>query len=132
MIDAILRIAASGMNAAAKRVGAAASNIANAQDVSHLEPRPEDPPTFQPLQVAQSPVAGGGVKATFQPVTPATVTAPDPTSHLADENGLVALPNVDLGTELVETMAAQRAFEANLKTIQAAQEMEAQLLDVKS
>lgn len=132
MLDAILRIAMSGMNAAAKRVGAAASNIANAQDVSRLEPKPGDPPTFQPLTVAQTPVIGGGVQASFQPVTPATIPVPDGRSPLADANGLVGLPNVDAGEQLIDMMVAQRAFEANLKTVRAAQDMQDQLLKLKS
>jgi flagellar basal-body rod protein FlgC len=137
MLDAILRIAVSGMNAAAKRVAGAASNIANAQDVSRLESKPPqsepgDPPVYQPLMVAQSPIVGGGVKASFQPVTPAAVPAPDPQSPLADGSGLVGLPNLDVGQQLVDMRVAQRAFEANLKTVQTAQEMQAQLLKLKS
>ncbi len=132
MSDAILSTALSGMLAAARRVGVAAENTANAVNVSRLKPRDDDPPAFEPLLVAQSARPGGGVKAELRRVDPASVTVPDNLSPLADANGLVNLPNVDLGQQRIDTLSAQRSFEANLKVIQAAQEMQDTLLNLKT
>ncbi len=132
MSEAILSTALSGMLAAVRRVGVAAENTANAGNVSRLAPRDGDPPAFEPLLVAQSARPGGGVTAERRSVDPAFVAVPDSLSPLADANGLVSLPNVDLGQQRIDTLSAQRSFEANLKVIQAAQEMQDSLLNLKT
>jgi flagellar basal-body rod protein FlgC len=130
--EPILRTALSGILAAAKRLGAAAENTANAGNVSRLRPKDGDAAPFAPLLVSQSAQPGGGVKAEYRTLDPATLTVPNETSPLADENGLVGIPNVDLGQQRVDALSAQRAFEANLKVVQTTQEMQDSLLDIKS
>jgi flagellar basal-body rod protein FlgC len=132
MSEPILRTALSGMLAAMRRTEAAASNTANAGSLSRLVPKEGDAPAFQPLLVSQSAQTGGGVKVEFRPVDPATLAAPAGNSPLADENGLVGLPNIDLGQQRVDALSAQRAFEASLKVVQAADEMQDTALDIKS
>jgi flagellar basal-body rod protein FlgC len=132
MTNPILGTALSGMLAAVKRVGAAAENTANAGNVSRLKPQDGEAPAFEPLLVSQSARTGGGVKAEFRPVDPATLTVPGGNSPLADANGLVGIPNVDLGQQRIDAMSAQRSFEANLKVLQAAQEMQDALLNLKA
>lgn len=120
------------MLAATKRLGVAAENTANASNVSRLQPRDGDPPAFEPLLVNQTAQPNGGVKADYRPVDPATLTVVNESSPLADKNGLVGMPNVDLGRQRVDALSAQRAFEANLKVIQVTQDMQDALLDIKS
>ncbi len=132
MSESVIRSALSGMLAATKRVSAAAQNIANSSNVTRLEPKAGDAPAFAPLLVTQSAQVIGGVKADFRTVDPTTLTVPGGNSPLADANGLVGIPNVDLAQQQVDTLVAQRSFEANLKTIQAAQDMQAQLLKIKT
>lgn len=132
MSEPILRTALSGLVAAIRRTEAAATNTANASDVSRLKPKEGDAPAFQPLLVSQTAQPGGGVKAEFRPVDPATLTAPGGDSPSADEDGLVAIPNVDLAEQRVDALSAQRAFEANLKIIRVASEMQDAVLDIKS
>lgn len=132
MSESVIRTALSGLLAATKRVSAAAQNTANASNVSRLEPKEGEPPAFAPLMVNQSAQVTGGVKADFRTVDPATLTVAGGGSHLADANGLVGVPNVDLMQQRVDTLVAQRSFEANLKSIQAAQDMQAQLLKIKA
>lgn len=132
MSNVVLGTALSGMLAAVRRVGAAAENTANAGNVSRLIPKAGDPPAFEPLLVAQSARPGSGVKAELRGLDPASLIVPDSGSPLADENGLVSLPNVDLSQQRLDTISAQRSFEANLKVIQAAQEMQDTLLNLKT
>ena len=132
MSESVIRTALSGLFAATKRISAGAQNTANASNISRLEPKAGEPPAFAPLLVTQSAQKGGGVKADFRTVDPTTLAVPGGDSPLADANGLVGVPNVDLGQQRVDTLIAQRAFEANIKTIQAAQDMQAQLLKIKT
>jgi len=48
----------------------------------------------------------------------------------ADENGYVMLPNVDLIKETADAMAATRAYEANITTINAIKLMAQRALDI--
>lgn len=132
MSEAILGTALSGMLAAVKRVGVAAENTANAGNVSRLKPKDGDARAFEPLLVTQSARAGGGVTAGLRAVDPATLAVPDSASPLADENGLVGLPNVDPGQQRIDALTAQRSFEANLKVLRTAQEMHDVLLNIKT
>ena len=43
----------------------------------------------------------------------------DPEHPLADADGFVKTPNVNLTKEMVEMVAAQRAYEANLSALKA-------------
>jgi flagellar basal-body rod protein FlgC len=47
----------------------------------------------------------------------------DPGHPDADEEGYVLMPNVDMITEMVNMIAASRAYEANLSSVQAAKDM---------
>ncbi|MBV8535976.1 MAG: hypothetical protein JO128_10310 [Alphaproteobacteria bacterium] len=129
MFDAI-KTALSGLLAAQNTLYSVATNVANSSDVSRLKPQPGDAPTFQPIDTVETTGTGGTVVSTFTPVTPATVTVPDPQSPLADSQGLVGLPNVSLDSQLVTAQTAKIAFEANAKVIATAKKMEQSLLNI--
>ena len=84
---------------------------------------PRAPP---PMDVT---VAGGGVRAVVQQTDPPHVAEYDPSDPNADENGMVARPNVNLDTELVNMQQAQTMYSANLKVIRTADDMMGALLD---
>ena len=54
----------------------------------------------------------------------------DPSHPNADESGYVKMPNVEIVTEMVDMMAASRAYEANTVAISSAKEMAKQALDI--
>lgn len=54
----------------------------------------------------------------------------DPTHPDADENGYVAMPNINIIAEMVEMMAASRAYEANISIAQAAKSMFKEALNI--
>jgi flagellar basal-body rod protein FlgC len=54
----------------------------------------------------------------------------DPGHPDADEEGYVLLPNVDVITEMVDMIAASRAYEANVSAVQAAKDMFNQALKI--
>jgi flagellar basal-body rod protein FlgC len=116
-----MSIAASGMQAASVRLEAAASNIVNM-----------DSNGYQPVSATQSATPEGGVSASLQPVTPASLLAYDPASPYANVQGMVAQPNVDLPTEIVNMKLASHSFEASIQAYKAASQMFKTLLDATS
>lgn len=124
MLNAI-KIALSGLNAASKKTEAVASNIANMHSAGSLNGKGQAP--YQPLDVAQSAVAGG-VKSEFTGRKPAFTPSYDPDSPLANKDGLIGAPNVDLAEEAVNMMMAEAAFKASLKVMQTAADMEDEAL----
>jgi flagellar basal-body rod protein FlgC len=111
-----MSIAVSGIQAASLRLEAAASNIVNM-----------DSNGYQPVSVAQSPTADGGVRASLLP--PTALLAYDPASPYANVQGMVAKPNVDLATEIVNLKLASHSFRANIQAYKAASQMFDTLLD---
>jgi flagellar basal-body rod protein FlgC len=123
-------IALSGFNAAGQRIAGIASNIANAGSVGPLKPSPGGPQAYQPVDVVQITAPGGGTEAEVQPVSPATQPSYDPNSPYADQQGLVAAPNVDLADQAVQLLEAREAGLANLKTMKVAGEMQQSIIDL--
>ena len=54
----------------------------------------------------------------------------DPTHPDADQQGFVAMPNVEIMTEMVDMMSAQRAYEANLMSVEAIKSIVRQALEI--
>ncbi|TAL67300.1 MAG: flagellar basal body rod protein FlgC [Bacteroidetes bacterium] len=54
----------------------------------------------------------------------------DPSHPDADEDGYVAMPNINIVTEMVEMISAQRGFEANASVIESAKNMARDSLDI--
>lgn len=115
--------ALSGMQTSLARLTASASNIANANSTGAPNAAAGQTQAYQPVRVQTSPTAGGGVAATTVSVTPTTVPRYDPTSPNADASGMVAAPNVDVASEMVEQLSAKIAYEANLKVMRTADRM---------
>ncbi|GGI06685.1 flagellar basal body rod protein FlgC [Egicoccus halophilus] len=102
-----------------------AHNIANANTVA---PGGEEP--FRALQLVARPLGGGPFASTGSGVHVAQQVRDggdpartyDPDHPLADEQGTVTQPVVDLGSQMVDMMIAQRAYQANLRTVESAKE----------
>jgi flagellar basal-body rod protein FlgC len=145
----ILSIATSGLSAASLRVSVAASNIANVLTTGPLPAtggsgtsggagnssnNSNFPAAFVPLRVNQvdqtSGATPGGTVATISTVSPSFVAQSDPTAPFANQDGLVAAPNVDLANEFVQLLIAKESFAANAKVIQAFNNTTKSLLDI--
>ena len=136
--------AVSGMQAAERRVDAAAANIVNVLDtVPHRKPAvkpvgktsaspPEDDGLYKPVDVWQSAVEGGGTKAQTVDRDPGRATQYQPDATRADAEGLVDMPRVDLANELINTILAQRAYEAAITVARTQDEVLGTALDAKS
>ena len=83
------------------------------------------------LNRALSTSGGGGVIAeevveSENPFVPVY----DPTHPDADEDGYVMMPNVNSAEEMVDLMAATRAYEANVTALNIAKSMTLKALDI--
>src|SRR3954467_12930162 len=146
----IFSIATSGLSAASLRVNVAASNIANVQTTGPLPASgsstsagagssgiaPTFPAAYVPLRVDQvsqsSGSTPGGTVATVSTVSPSFTAQSDPGAPFANQDGLVAAPNVDLASEFVQLATAKYSFIANAKVIKASSETTESLLDIKT
>lgn len=144
----IFSIATSGLSAASLRVNVAASNIANVRTTGPLPASGASagagssstssayPAAYVPLRVDQvdqsSGSTPGGTIATVSMVSPSYTTQSDPSAPYANQDGLVAAPNVDLASEFVQLATAKYSFIANAKVIQAYSETTESLLDIKT
>ena len=134
-MSSISTIALSGMNAAARRLEVSASNVANVMTTGAL-PNADGtvpsgaPQAYAPLELVQSASAGGGTQATVTTAKPSTITVSGPQAPFANQDGLVAAPNVDLSQETVGQMIASYSFSANATVMKADDHMTKTLLDI--
>ena len=125
-MDSAMSISVSGMQAASLRLNAAASNIVNASSDSAVSASTS---AYQPVSVSQSATPSGGTSASLQPVTPSSLLAYNASSPYANVQGMVAQPNVDLPTQLVNMKEAANDFRASLAAYKTSSEMFKSLLD---
>lgn len=122
-------IAGSGMTAQSIRLNTTASNLANAQSVSSSidETYRARKPVFQTLQqqmyetrdfrqVDVDSDVGNGVKvaAIVEKDDPLDIRY-EPTHPMADEEGYVYYPNVNVVEEMADMMSASRSFQVNVE-----------------
>lgn len=118
-METALRNAISGLRAADKRLEVSASNTVNARSEN-----------YTPGRVVQTARGDGGTATDVVNVSPPTVPTYNPQHPAADAEGVVQRPNVSPEAEAVEQMLARRAFEANLRTIETADQMSKTVLDI--
>lgn len=121
-----------GLNAAQTRVNTTANNIVNQGTVGKVDAQSPDEQVFQPKDVAQASLEHGGTQATVLDRQPQSLLAFDPDSPLANSEGLVEAPNVDLGRELTDLITAETTYKASLKALETAAEMDDEVTDIVS
>jgi|SRR5450830_14884 len=133
-------ISAAGMDAERTRVDVAALNLANANTV-----QTPDGLRYRPLTVLarSAPVAFSnqveqGLNSAMltlpQTLVEAAAVEPrsvyEPGNPLANSKGFVMYPGVDVATEMVNMMSAQRSYEANIAAMNATRTMALKALDI--
>ncbi|KPU44685.1 flagellar basal-body rod protein FlgC [Oxobacter pfennigii] len=135
-----LRISSSGLTAERLRMDTIASNIANANTTRTEEGGPyrrkvavfqENLENELDKLSGDSSFNGKGVKATaiIEDPTPFKRVY-DPSHPDADAEGFVSMPNVDMLTEMVDLIAATRAYEANVTAVNAEKNMALKALEI--
>lgn len=122
----ITRIAASGLRAQSLRMRVVAENLANSDSVAAT---PGGAPYRRKLVEFRPSEDGVAVSGMTTDKTP-FARIYQPGHPAADAQGYVQQPNVDPLVEAADMRAAQRSYEANLNTIEAARSMAARTLDL--
>lgn len=114
-MSSVSATALSGFFASEQRLQNAANNIANAQSRD-----------FRPQDVVQSADATGGVSTRVVERNPATVPTVDRDGNVAER------PNVSVEEEVVQAQVATYSAQANLKVLQASNQLDKYLLDIQA
>lgn len=133
----VFSIAVSGMNAAIARLSNAATNIVNVSSTGQLPSAENEKATsFAPMDVVSLSNSSGdnilGVRTTLVPREPSYIVARDESSPDANEQGLIAAPNIDLTAEIVNSMFAEIAYKASAKLIAVEKRNQETLIDTLS
>lgn len=140
--DSIIAISSTGLDFQHKRLETIALNIANANVAGKKSGK-----TFQPLEVLGYGGIGHDSLSTaslsidtenLQGITQVEVVERnvssrkvfDPSHPDADAMGFVEYPGVDQVVEMTNMLSATRAYEANIKAIQAAKSMAMKALEI--
>jgi flagellar basal-body rod protein FlgC len=126
-----LKVSASGLQAERLRVDLASANLANANSTRSADGGPyrRRDPVLRAVGLADQ--FGSRLDRALRQVYVARVRVDpspprlvfDPSHPDANQDGMVALPNVRMVEEMTNLMNAQRSFEANLKAIGIGREM---------
>ena len=107
-----LSTSVSGLMAAARKATVAASNIANADVIGSTDPNSPDQ-AYSARVTQDTSTAGGGVQTSVLTRNSPFVPSYSPDSPLADAQGVVNAPNVNLDEELITLKQAENAYKAN-------------------
>ena len=133
-----LSISASGLTAERLRLDVVANNIANASTTRSADGGPYQKRAVVFREKLVREMAGNGVNHVSRGVEVAAIVRDqspprivyNPAHPDADENGFVAMPNVNLAVEMGDMITATRAFEANITVINATKNMAMRALEI--
>ena len=120
----VFNVAGSAMSAQAQRLNTVSSNLANADSVTSTNGTP-----YKAKQVVFTAVPMDGATSTGVKVSDVVEDAKppklmyDPSHPLADEQGYVASPNVNVVEEMVNMISASRSYQDNVETMNSAKAM---------
>jgi flagellar basal-body rod protein FlgC len=129
----VIGTAGTGLQTYHTWLDAIANNIANINDTTSTDQTP-----FQAQYVQASAIqgtgadgVGQGVEVTALPEGSAQgVMVQDPTNPLADKQGYVLRPDIDLSQQMGDMIMAQRAFQANAEVVTNAKQTYQSALDI--
>lgn len=109
------------MAAQSKRLNVSASNMANADSVTGPdgEPYRARQVVFNVNAAAGQAIGGVTVADVIESDAPHRLVF-EPGNPLADEKGYVRMPNVDVVSEMVNTISASRSYQANVEVMNSA------------
>lgn len=121
----VFQIAGSAVSAQSQRLNVVASNIANADSATSA-----DGQVYRAKQVVFNavPIAQGHAAAGVQVTQVVEDPSPgkkiyDPKNPLADSQGYVTMPNVNVVEEMVNMLSASRSYQTNVEVMNTAKNM---------
>jgi flagellar basal-body rod protein FlgC len=139
-----MRVSASGLDAQTKRMNTISSNIANAETTRNADGQVEAYRRKDPMFAAQTDresfgeileneldesVQGVLVQEIVEDQRPPRMVY-NPSHPDANEEGYVAMPNINTVEEMANMISAQRSYEANITTLNAAKAMAQKALEI--
>ena len=137
-----MRVSASGLDAQMKRMNTISSNIANAETISTAEGGPyrkkdalfaavTDRESFGDILQNELDVHAQGVMVEdiVQDTRPPRLVY-NPQHPHANQDGYVAMPNVNTVEEMANMISAQRSYESNVTAMNAAKSMAQKSLEI--
>ena len=120
----IFDISGSAMTAQSKRLNVSASNMANADSVAGPDGTPyrARQVVFQVNRGAGQEIGGVKVSDVIESDAPDRMVY-EPGNPLADANGYLRMPNVNVVSEMVNTISASRSYQANVEVMNTAKSM---------
>ncbi len=137
-----MKISSSGLSANRKRMEAISSNIANAQTTRTAEGGPyrKKEVVFgsEPARDSFSEILEGEIDAQAQTVHATEIISSDkppilkydPTHPDANQDGYVAMPNINVMEEMADMISAQRSYEANISALNTTKSMALKALEI--
>jgi len=136
-----MQIAAAGLSAQRARMDVISANLANAETTRTAEGGPyvrqrvvlqaaPAPARFEDLLRAREEQAPAVEVAGVSPDPRGPRMVYDPGHPDADDEGYVAMPNISVLEEMTDMMTAMRAYEANVKAVQATKGMAQAALEI--
>lgn len=117
----IFDIAGSAMTAQSQRMSVTASNLANADSVSGPDGKPYRARQVVFEMMAENGQQIGGVKVARVVEDPSPMRMlHDPKNPLANAEGYVSMPNVNVVEEMVNMISASRSYQANVEVLNTA------------
>ncbi|MDR0672771.1 MAG: flagellar basal body rod protein FlgC [Zoogloeaceae bacterium] len=122
----VFQVASSAMSAQSLRLNAVASNLANVDSAVSADGTPyrAKEVVFQAAPMGNAGEASQGVRVTriVESAAPPRMTY-DPGNPLADDQGYVAMSNVDAVEEMVNMISASRSYQTNVEVMNTAKQM---------
>lgn len=120
----IFNVAGSAMSAQSQRLNVVSSNIANADSATSADGKTyrAKQVVFSAVPAANSTSTGVKVERVVEDASPLKMVH-NPSHPQADENGYVAMPNVNVVEEMVNMISASRSYQTNVETMNAAKTM---------
>jgi len=130
-MNGILGSALEGIAAATKKFEVSARNVVN-QDSVGTPGADGAGAAYEAVEAVQTSGPDGSPSVTVREKNPSTVIAYAPSNPLANEEGLIEIPNVDLATEIVNQQIAAHNYKANIKVFEVWNDMQETVLDIKT
>ncbi|MEQ1629925.1 MAG: flagellar basal body rod protein FlgC [Gallionella sp.] len=114
----IFNVAGSGMTAQSQRLNTVASNLANADSTTSADGTPYKAKqvVFSATPMGAGDVQGVKVNAVVEDNSPMKMVY-DPKHPMANKEGYVAMPNVNVVDEMVNMISASRAYQNNVDVL---------------
>ncbi|SDK12370.1 flagellar basal-body rod protein FlgC [Methylophilus rhizosphaerae] len=127
----VFKISGSAMSAQSMRLNTVASNLANADSVVSSDGKPYQSKqvVFKAIQDAASNTSTVQVDRVIEDTKPGKMVF-DPKHPMANSDGYVTMPNVNVTEEMVNMISASRAYQNNVETMNSAKTMLLKTLNI--